>query len=403
LLSFLWGYSPEVRRNFKFDLISGMSFGLFFGAVNSFVLVQARRLGATPVEVSVLAALPYAWMLFSPLWAKLWGNHDPFKIVWLSDGIGRFLLIFLLFNRSVHWYLVIFCLLYLFGAISSTVYGKALRFAYPVEDRGILLGWVRVGVSLMMIISSGLAGILLPWWGVHWFFAALSIFGIGAAYFFGKLRKVSTETTVETPEKSSPMTILRTDSNFRGYMGALLVFGLSSLMSLPIYTLYQVDSLKVSDQFISLLSLFTSCSSLVFYYIWGRFIDRHSSMDLTVIVFAINLVIPLVYLFTGNPWPLLLAAIVQGVVNAGIDLAYLNNVLSFSKGREISPYMAAHINLLGLRGTVGPLLGPFLVEIFTLKGFFVFVFLLNLVGLWQGYRVLNRVAQKNREPVSVAA
>lgn len=396
MLSFLWGYSPEVRRNFKFDLISGMSFGLFFGAVNSFVLVQARRLGATPVEVSVLASLPYAWMLFSPLWAKLWGSHDPFKIVQLSDGIGRFLLIFLLFNRSAHWYLMIFCLLYLSGAISSTVYGKAMRFAYPVEDRGTLLGWVRVGVALTMIISSGLAGILLPRWGVHWFFAVLAVFGIISAYLFGKLRGISTEAAVETPVKSSPTMVLRTDSIFRGYMGALLVFGFSFVMAVPMYTLYQVDNLKVNDQFISLLSLLTSGSSLAFYYIWGRFIDRRSSVDLTVIVFAINLVIPLVYLLTTSPWPLLLAALVQGVVNAGLDLLYLSNILFFSEGHEISPYMAAHLNLLGLRGTIGPLLSPFLAQIITVKGFFVFLLLLNLAGLWLELREkLSKVSPGN--------
>lgn len=390
MFSFLQFYPYEVRRNFGFDLLAACFFGLFFGGINAFVLVQACRLGATSFEVSVLAALPNAWMLFSPLWAKLWGKDDPFKTVRFFDALGRFFLILLLFNSSINWYLLMFGLWYLFGAVSSTVYGKAMRQAYPVEVRGTLMGWVRVGASLMMIISTGLAGLLLPRWGVHCFFAVSSIFGICSALSFGRIRKVLPEISGETTQKASALNVFRTDSNFRAYMMAIFVFGLSTLTAVPVYTLYQVDNLKVNDGFVSLLALVTSCSSVIFYYIWGRLFDRHSPLDLTVRIFMINLIIPLVYLFTQSSQPLLLAGLVQGIINAGIDLAYLNSVLYFSEGRDISPYMAVHINLLGLRGTIGPLLAPILVQIFSMKGFFALILFLNLLGLWLAIRVFKK-------------
>lgn len=126
-----------------------MLYGLFFGVIGPFVLVQARRLGATPFQVSFLAALPSIWMMLSPLWAALFGKRNPFQTVMLFDGIARLLLTSLVWRKSSNWYVFVFCLHYLFSAVSATVYGKAMRLAYPVESRGRLMGWVRVGSSAM--------------------------------------------------------------------------------------------------------------------------------------------------------------------------------------------------------------------------------------------------------------
>jgi hypothetical protein len=79
----------------------------------------------------------------------------------------------------------------------------------------------------------------------------------------------------------------------------------------------------------------------------------------------------------------LAAALLQGIINAGHDLAALNGVIHYAKEKEISSYMAVHITLLGLRGTIGPLLGSFLLPLTSYNGIFLLAFAINLFGILQ--------------------
>ncbi len=399
MLSFLYQVPRHIRRNFAFDLSAGVSFGLFFGGVNSFLLVQAIRLGATPFEVGLLAALPNIWMLLSPLWAKMFEHKSPFLGVFMADGISRFCLFFLIFHKSVHWYLLIFAFHYFFSSISVTIYGKAMRQAYPPGIRGTLMGWVRVGSSLAQMLSTAFAGFILPLWGVQYLFAFMAVFGICSSIAFSRIKPVLTESvSVRTEKKKtvSALTVFFTDPNFRRYMIALFLFGLANIMTLPAHPLYQVDVLKVSDKFISLFWLIISFASLVFYFMGGRFIDRYSPVKLTLFVFLANLGIPVIYILTGNQWPLLIIALCQGIVNAGIDLAALNSVLHMAEEDKVNSYMAVHISLLGIRGTIGPLIAPVLIQFSSFKIFFGLILILNLMGVWWLLSLLKKLAKVDK-------
>jgi Na+/melibiose symporter-like transporter len=289
----------------------------------------------------------------------------------------------LLLSTSAHWYLAFFALHYFFGSISATVYGNAMRQAYPADIRGTLMGWVRVGSALAQIISIIISGLLLPIWGVGYLFPFLAIFGIGSALTFGRSRQAIKEMPRKAGHKISALTIFKTDHHYRRFIIALFFFGLATTISLPAYPLFQVDTLKVSDGFISTFSTIISCSALIFYYLGGQLIDRYAPLKVMMGVFIVNLAIPLVYFFTMSQWPLLFIALLQGVVNAGLDLVTLNCVLYMASEGEINSYMAVNVYLQGLRGTIGPLLAPGLIQVFGYKGLFVFVLVLNLIAVWQ--------------------
>ena len=133
-------------------------------------------------------------MICSPLWVTLFGEKNPFQGILVFDGLSRLSLVFLLFSPSPGWYMIVFCFHYLLSSVSATIYGKAMRLAYPTGARGQLMGLVRIGVSLTAIVSASLAGILLPIWGVQRFFAFSALFGVLSAYSFGRLKPLGSET-----------------------------------------------------------------------------------------------------------------------------------------------------------------------------------------------------------------
>lgn len=390
MFSSLFQTTREVRHNFKCDLGAGIFFGLFYGGLNAFILVQARRIGATTFEVGLLAALPSVWLMLSPVWAKKFAHENPYKMVFLADGLSRAFIFLLLLNTSAHWYLALFALHYFCGSISATVYGNAMRGAYPAEIRGTLMGWVRVGSAFAQIISIIITGVLLPIWGVRFMFPFLALFGIASSLSFRRMKHAINEPPRKLGPKISVLAIFKNDHPYRQFILALFFFGLATATSLPAYPLFQVDTLKVSDGFISTYSAIIYCSSLIFYYMGGLLIDRHSPLKVMMGVFVVNLAIPLAYCFSTNQWPLLFIALLQGVVNAGLDLVTLNCVLCMAKEGEINSYMAVNVYLQGVRGTVGPLLAPALIQYLSYKGLFIVVFALNLIGVWQLLPLIKR-------------
>jgi Arabinose efflux permease len=403
LFSLLFQTTREVRHNFKCDLWAGICFGLFYGGLNSFILVQARRIGATTFEVGLLAALPSVWLMLSPVWAKKFSQENPYKMVFLADGISRAFIFLLLLNSAPHWYLFLFALHYFFGSISATVYGNAMRGAYPPEIRGTLMGWVRVGSAFAQIISIIVTGILLPLWGVRFMFPFLAIFGIASSVSFRRMKQAIRESPRKPGPKVSALAIFKGDHRYRRFIVALFFFGLATATSLPAYPLFQVDALKVSDGFISTYSVIIYGSSLIFYYMGGLLIDRHSPLKVMMGVFAVNLVIPLVYCLTTSQWPLLFVALLQGVVNAGLDLVTLNCVLCMASAGEINSYMAINVYLQGVRGTVGPLLAPFLIQFFAYKGLFIIVLALNAIAIWQLIPLLKKSNSLTNDETFTAA
>ncbi len=390
MFSLLFQTTRKVRHNFKCDLAAGIFFGLFYGGLNAFILVQARRIGATTFEVGLLAALPSVWLMLSPIWAKMFAAENPYKMVFLADGTSRAMILLLLISSTAHWYLALFVLHYFFGSISATVYGNAMRKAYPAEIRGTLMGWVRVGSALAQVISIIVTGILMPKWGVGYLFPFLTLFGICSAITFRGIRQAIPDQPRTSNSKISAWTIFKLDHKYRRFILALFIFGLATATSLPAYPLFQVDSLKVSDGFISTFSAIIYCSSLISYYLGGYLIDRHSPLKVMMGVFLVNIGVPLVYCFVNTQWPLLFVGLLQGVVNAGLDLVTLNCVLCMAGEGEINSYMAVNVYLQGLRGTLGPLLAPLFIQFLGYKGLFIVVLVLNLIAVWQLLPLVRR-------------
>jgi MFS transporter, DHA1 family, staphyloferrin B biosynthesis exporter len=390
LFSLLFQTSRQVRHNFKCDFSAGIFYGVFYGGLNAFILVQARRLGATTFEVGLLAALPSVWLMLSPIWAKMFANDNPFKMVFFADGTSRSMILLLLASTTAHWYLAVFTLHYFFGSISATVYGNAMRQAYPAETRGTLMGWVRVGSALAQVISIIVTGILMPKWGVGYLFPFLAVFGICSAASFGFSRKAIPLQPRKTDSKISAWTIFKSDHQYRRFIVALFLFGLATATSLPAYPLFQVDTLKVSDAFISTFSAIIYCSALIFYYLGGYLIDRYSPLKVMMIVFAVNIGVPVVYYFVHTQWPLLFVGVLQGIVNAGLDLVTLNCVLCMAGEGEINSYMAVNVYMQGLRGTLGPLLAPVLIQFLGYKGLFIVVLVFNCIAVWQLFPLIRR-------------
>lgn len=382
------GLSPQVKRNYRWDLAAAIACGAFLGAINPFVLVQARRIGCSPQEIALLAAAPFIGMIFSGLWTGLTDLKRPVQSVSFWDGLARVVLLLLVVFSTKNGFILVFVMYYLLTTVSPPAYATAMRVAYPDGARGRLMGAVRVGSSLAALLAAWAGGVLLTPWGPYRFFAFSAIFGLISSICFRQVRELEpVEVAQSRMDWIETFNVFWNDHPYRRYIIALFVFGFSNLMAIPVYVLYQVDQLHVSNEFVSLMAFITSLMSLAFYYIGGRWMDRKGPIKITIMLYAFNLLIPLVYLLSRSTWPLIIAAAVTGIMNAGLDLSALGNTMHYAERRSVAPYFAIHITLLGIRGTLAPLAGPFLAEHLSYHGAFAVIIAINAMGLWMATRI----------------
>jgi MFS family permease len=372
----------ETRTNFYWDLSAGIACGLFLGAINPFVLVQAARIGSPAVIISLLAAAPFIGMIVASILGSKINLHRPVRSVFIWDGLSRFVLLWLAVFATPAGYTWVFLVYYFLCSISQPSYATAMQVVYPHEVRGYLMGVVRVGSSFASIIAALAGGIFLPLWGPYAFFAISTIFGLISSLCFSQVKEIKSlgEPSATKLAKGETFQIFRSDRGYRRYMIGLMIYGFSNLMAIPVYVLFQVNHLGVSDHFVSTMAFLTALFQLIFYYLIGRWMDRNGALRVGVLIIGLNTLVPLVYLITRSFWPLWIAASLTGVLNAGNDLAALGNAIYFAGDRKVAAYNAIHISMLGIRGAIAPLVGPWLVDVLNYRGFFLVVAGMNIVG-----------------------
>jgi Na+/melibiose symporter-like transporter len=144
------------------------------------------------------------------------------------------------------------------------------------------------------------------------------------------------------------------DRAFRRYLAAFTVLGFGNLMGATLYPLLLVDRFDAPNAFIGLYAATSAAATMIGFIVWGRLIDRGSSIALTVLNSAFLLLVPLVYMVAPSAIFLVPAAIVAGFTLAGGDLTFITNMVQLAPRGRAPEYMAAQSFALGIRGTLAP-------------------------------------------------
>jgi MFS family permease len=81
------------------------------------------------------------------------------------------------------------------------------------------------------------------------------------------------------------------------------------------------------------------------------------------IVFALNLLVILPYIWATESWMLLPSFVAAGLVTAGADLAILYTVSNLAGPDRVPEYAALNSTISGFRGLLGPFIGSVLVSL----------------------------------------
>jgi MFS family permease len=345
----------RVRRNFRIDLFSALGAGAFVSVLVAFMPVIVRRMGGSTTDVAIIVAGPFIGMLLSPIFAYLLAHLPVVRVVAGAATLSRAVFLVSILVAATPFALAVTTAVFWIIAVSNiAAYTALMQGIYPDRERAFAMGNVRVGASVAGIAAAALAGSFIDVVPAQWVFAAAALVGLPCAAAFFAIRYNGPATT---PPRRPARVIARdvwADHRYRKMLLAFTIFGTGNLMNFAVFPIMLVDHFDASSSFVGTLAIVQSATLIVAYPVFGRLIDRGSTLRLTLIATLLTLLVPIGYLVAPSALALLPVAVITGIVVASGELTGFTNIVHLAPPGRIGEYAAANAFLLGVRGTAAP-------------------------------------------------
>jgi len=374
--------AERVRANFRIDAFSAVCAGVYLGVIVSFLPVVIRRMGGSTEDVALVVAGPFVGHLLSPVFGYLLARFRPVRVTAFTSTLSRSIfLVGVLLAATPFALAFVSVLTWVIAVANMASYATLMQGIYPDSERASAMGKVRIGASIASIASATLAGLVIDSVPATFVFAAATIASIPGALAFGRIRH---DPPAVAPPRHRPSRIARdvwSDRRFRRLLLSFTIFGFGNLMNAALYPILLVDHFNAPTSFVGFMTALQAGSAVIAYYVWGRFIDRGSSLRLTVVNTALVLLMPLGYLLAPGTVFLLPVAIVAGITNAGGDITFFTNIVQLAPRGRVGDYAVAQSSLMGIRGTIAPFAASALLTTFPAQTVMVFAMGLMVSGL----------------------
>ncbi|MDQ6858667.1 MAG: MFS transporter [Chloroflexota bacterium] len=374
--------AERVRSNFRIDAFSGLMAGIYLGVTVAFLPVVVRRMGGSTEDVALVVAGPFIGHLFSPLFGYLLARFRPVTITAVTATLSRSIfLVGVLVAATPFALAFVSVTMWIIAVANMASYATLMQGIYPDSERASAMGKVRIGASIASIASATLAGLFIDSVPATFVFAAAALLSLPGAIAFGRIRH---DPPAVLPVRHRPSHIARDvwrDHRYRRLLVSFTIFGFGNLMNAAIYPILLVDHFNAPNSFVGFMTALQAGSAIIAYFVWGRFIDRGSSLRMTVINTSLVLLMPLGYLVAPSTMFLIPVAIVAGITNAGGDITFFTNIVQLAPPGRIGDYAVAQSSLMGVRGTIAPFAASALLVAFPAQTVMVFAMGLMVAGL----------------------
>jgi MFS family permease len=389
----------EIRTSLR-ALTTEAAFATVFSSIIGGALLSnfLLDLGASAVEIGLLASIPQMTNLLQPLGAYL---GDRFKsrnwysllifgtsrLLWLMIVPGIWLV------SSSHMagrQLVLLTLFIIWVTNILEALGRASFFSWmavlvPERLRGRYFGFRNSVVNLTNFIGVPLLGLAVSKWpgGSLSGFGAVLVLGIvlgiislGFHFLMTDVNPQVVHAAGSDTDQGSPWETVFSFLKDANFLRFLLYSGLWSFavnISAPFFNLYLLGDLNLDVSVVTLYNSLGFGANLLMLMFWGKLADRIGNRPLMLVVGILVGLTPLLWLEAGTTaiflwvwFPLL--HILAGATWAAIDLCSGNLMMSVTPLRNQSIYFAIAAAVPGITGAMGITVGGFVATVTDLGG-----------------------------------
>ena len=380
---------PEkYRSNFSHLYFDIAWFGVLSGTAVNFLMVYVTRLGATGLQIGLLAAMAAIVNLFLAIPAGRWieARHTGRAVFWSSIifRIGYVLWIPLpwLFDAQGQiWALIILAFLM---AIPLTPLGVGFNALFaesvPERFRAQVAGTRNITFAITYMLTSFGAGYILK--SLPFETGYQVIFAIGA---FGALMSsyhiyhvTPLEDTAPLPASPQPVSTSQADSPrgiksalrldiwktpFRNVLIVLFCFHLAHYMSAPVYPLFNVRVLNLNDNHLGTGTALYYLSVLIGSTQFRRVAHRFGNKKTTGWGVAGMAIYPFMLAAAHSVWNYYVLSFLGGFLFAMVNGAYINYMLEKIPPADRPSHLAWYSIILNIAILGSSLMGPAIAEV----------------------------------------
>jgi MFS family permease len=403
----------EYRPNFTHLYLDIGWFGILSGSSINFLSIYATRLGATGLQVGLLSSMAAAVSLMLAIPAGRWLesqniNKAVFRAsIWYRLGYLLWIPLPWLFSEQAQvWALIVIALLMAIPLTPLSVGFNALFAAsVPSQWRAHVAGMRNMAFAIAFMLSSLGSGYLLehlPFptgyqivFGIGFLGAAMSSLHL---YFIKPLQ--ATSTTLPPRPQPAPIkralsprqqlqTAIRFDIWKTPYRNTLLVFlgfHLAQYLAVPLFPLYQVRQLHLTDDQIGIGTALFYLTVLLGSTRLNELVRNFGHKTVTGISVAGLAIFPLLLALSRNQVDFYWTSILGGL-NYGILIGtYANYLLEKIPIQDRPAHLAWYYVILNTSILVGSLTGPL---ISTALGLVAALILIALLRFLSGMAILK--------------
>ncbi|MBC1223021.1 MFS transporter [Nostoc sp. UCD121] len=406
---------PEIRQSLRAltyeSVFAAVLYSIIGGALLSNFLLE---LGAGPVEIGLLAAIPQMVNLLQPLGAYLVNRSTSFRWYFMCIFIPSRLLWLVLLpaiwlvtsSRITGHQVVQLTLVILLVANIIEAFGRAPWLGWsavlvPQRLRGRYFGFRNSILGLTNLVGVPLLGLAVSAWpgGTLQGYGTVLVLGIilglisVVCQFWmtdinPQLLKVGDSDTSHPQTQGIDFSLFK-DANFLKFVLYLSIWCFAVNISAPFFNLYMLDNLDIDISVVTIYHGLGTGANMLMLLLWGKLADRIGNRPLLLLVGVLVAVTPLLWLLVGRNqisfWIWLpLLHILAGGTWAAIDLCTNNLMMGIAPLRYQSSYFAIAGAIAGITGAMGITVGGFLATLpgaAGLLGLFVISGLLRMLAL----------------------
>jgi MFS family permease len=405
----------EIRTSLRVLTVESVFAAIFYTIIGGALLSNfLLELGAGPVEIGLLAAIPQMVNLLQPLGAYLVNRITSFRWYCLTIFLPSRVL-WLILVPAIGWVkssdltgqqVVQLTLGILLGVNIIEAFGRAPWLGWtavlvPQQLRGRYFGFRNSLLGLTNFVAVPLLGVVVSTWpsGKLQGYSAVLILGIilgvisvGCQMWMSdvnpQLLKVEGFDTSQSQPEKIDFKLLK-DVNFLKFMLYLSIWCFAVNVSAPFFNLYMLDNLNIDIGIVTVYHGLGTGANMLMLLVWGKLADRVGNRPILLLMGVLVALTPLLWLGVGREqisfwiWLPLLHALAGGTW-AAIDLCTNNLMMEISPGRDQSTYFALAGAVAGSTGAMGIIVGAFLATLPSttgLLGLFVLSGLLRIFAL----------------------
>lgn len=362
--------SDVIKSTHRRDTVRALFYGLLDAGWQTFAFIVAiRYFNASETVKSLIAASGPIGFLLTPLSLYYFAKRQvtasqACTLIYLTTAL-------FLFGASQSTSLVLFAGFIVLSQIINVQQGPVMlqifTTNYPSHNRAHYMKRPFILSALSAILFGYLGGKILDANILDYslLFSCMAFAAAIAAVSVSKIPShIFSQDHIGNPWDS--LSLIWKDRLFGSMLGAWMLLGIGNLICLPIRYEYLANpkfGIDLNNADIAFIMVaIPAVSKIASTYIWANFFDKLRLMTTRNLLNAFFFLSVLLFFISDNIFLIGLASACQGIAIGGGKIFWNLWVTKITSAEKVSSYMSVHMALTGLRGSVAPFIGYWILN-----------------------------------------